>query len=102
MNKKIIKSIVPLLLLITIGNVSIAMGDGIIINDETFSFINKENNILLNFDSSFEIENDNDDKNYELRGLKYNPLNLKIYIDNEYHVIKRLRDIIYCRLESCL
>ena len=67
MNKKIVKIIIPLFLLVTIGTVSIAKTEGIIINDETFLFDNKENNILLNFDSNFEIENNNNDKDYELR-----------------------------------
>ncbi len=42
MNNKIIKIIIPLLLLVTIGTVSFALSEGILINDETFSFINKE------------------------------------------------------------
>ena len=67
MNKKIVKIIIPLFLLVTIGTVSIAKTEGIIINDETFLFDNKENNILLNFDSNFEVENNNNDKDYELR-----------------------------------
>ena len=67
MNNKIIKIIIPLLLLVTIGTVSFALSEGILINDETFSFINKEEKIFSNFDSEFEVTNNSNNENNELK-----------------------------------
>ena len=63
----IIKIIIPLLLILTIGSISFAKSNGIVINDETFKLDKKENNTLLNFDSNFEIEKENNDNNYDLK-----------------------------------
>lgn len=63
----IIKIIIPLLLILTIGSISFAKSNGILINDETFSLDRKENNTLLNFDSNFKIEKENNDNNYNLK-----------------------------------
>ena len=67
MNKKIIKIIIPLLLILTIGSISFAKSNGILINDETFLLDKKENNTLLNFNSNFKIEKQNNDNNYDLK-----------------------------------
>ena len=67
MRRKIIKIIIPLLLILTIGSISFAKSNGILINDETFSLDRKENNTLLNFDSNFKIEKENNDNNYNLK-----------------------------------
>lgn len=67
MNNKIIKIIIPFLLLVTIGTVSFALSEGILINDETFSFINKEEKIFSNFDSEFEVTNNSNNENNELK-----------------------------------
>lgn len=67
MNKKIIKIFIPFLLILTVGCISFAKSNGILINDETFLLDKKEKNTLLNFDSNFEIEEDNNDNNYDLK-----------------------------------
>lgn len=67
MRRKIIKIIIPLLLILTIGSISFAKSNGILINDETFLLDRKENNTLLNFDSNFKIEKENNDNNYDLK-----------------------------------
>lgn len=67
MNNKLIKIIIPLLLLVMIGNISFALTGGILINNETFSFINKEEKLRSNFDSNYDITSNSDDKNYELK-----------------------------------
>lgn len=67
MKRKIIKIIIPLLLILTIGSISFAKSNGILINDETFLLDRKENNTLLNFDSNFKIEKENNDNNYDLK-----------------------------------
>ncbi len=67
MNKKIIKIFIPFLLILTVGCISFAKSNGILINDETFLLDKKEKNTLLNFDSNFEFEEDNNDNNYDLK-----------------------------------
>lgn len=67
MNKKIVKIFILVFLIIAIANVSNASKEKIIIDDNTFSFTNKENDLLSNFDSSFEIEKNNTNKNHELK-----------------------------------
>ena len=67
MRRKIIKIIIPLLLILTIGSISFAKSNGILINDETFLLDKKENNTLLNFNSNFKIEKQNNDNNYDLK-----------------------------------
>lgn len=67
MRGKIIKIFIPLLLILTIGSISFAKSNGILINDETFLLDKKENNTLLNFDSNFEIEKENNDNNSDLK-----------------------------------
>ena len=67
MIRKIIKIIIPLLLILTIGSISFAKSNGILINDETFLLDKKENNTLLNFNSNFKIEKQNNDNNYDLK-----------------------------------
>jgi len=66
-NKIIIKIIVALLFMCVIGTVSFAVAQKILINDETFSFINKEKKIFSNFDSDYEIKSSSNNENYELR-----------------------------------
>lgn len=58
MNSKIIKAIAGSLLFATVGTMSYARISGIIINDETFSLKNKNDNISLNFDSDYDITNE--------------------------------------------
>lgn len=67
MNKKIVKIFILVFLIIAIANVSNASKEKIIIDDNTFSFTDKENDLLSNFDSSFEIEKNNTNKNHELK-----------------------------------
>ena len=67
MKKKIIKIIVSFLLLITIGTSSLAVTDGISINEETFIFNNNKNNILTNFNTEYSISKIEDDENSELK-----------------------------------
>lgn len=67
MNKKFIKIIISLLLIMTIGTTSFALDENILINDETFSFINKDEKILSYFDNNYNIISENDDKNYETK-----------------------------------
>lgn len=67
MNKKIVKIFILVFLIVAIANVSNASKEKIIIDDNTFSFTDKENDLLSNFDSSFEIEKNNTNKNHELK-----------------------------------
>ena len=67
MKKKIIKIIVSFLLLITIGTSSLAVTDGISINEETFIFNNNKNNILTKFNTEYSISKIEDDENSELK-----------------------------------
>lgn len=62
MIKKIIKIIIPLIIIIVISNISSA----ITTNKETLSFINKEEMITSNFDKKYEIYTDTDEENNEL------------------------------------
>lgn len=64
--KKIIKIIIPLLFMILIGTISLAITSGININNETFSFVNKEEMLISNFDKKYEITSNNNDTDYEL------------------------------------
>ena len=57
MKNKIIKITIPLLLITTLGTNSLAITKKIIINDETFSFVNKEEKLSSNFDNRYEISN---------------------------------------------
>ena len=68
MTKKIKKIIAVLLLLaITIGSSSLAITKKLLINDDTFSFNVKEEKILSNFDDSYNISNNNDTSDNELK-----------------------------------
>lgn len=66
MKKSIIKIVIPLLFITAIGTISLAITNGITINDDTFSFINKEEMLISNFDSKYEISSNNNDSNYAL------------------------------------
>ena len=66
LKKKIIKIIIPLLFIIVIGTISLAITNGININNETFSFVNKEELLTSNFDKKYEITSNNNDIDYEL------------------------------------
>ena len=64
--KNIIKIVIPLLFIIVIGTISLAITNGININKETFSFINKEEMLTSNFDKKYEITSNKNNTNYEL------------------------------------
>ena len=57
---KIIKIIVIFIIIILIGTVSLAESKDLIINDETFSFNSKQENISSNFNTEYGISNNND------------------------------------------
>lgn len=63
MKKSIIKIVIPLLFITAIGTISLAITNGITINNDTFSFINKEEMLISNFDSKYEISSNNNDSN---------------------------------------
>lgn len=67
MNKKNIRIIVSFLLLVAIGTNSLAVTDGISINEETFIFDNKNNNILTNFNNEYSVSNNKNDEKSELK-----------------------------------
>lgn len=67
MNNKLIKIIIILLLLVAVGTISFALTEGILINDETFLFINKEEKTFSDFDSEYEITSNSKDENYKLK-----------------------------------
>ena len=66
LRKNIIKIIIPLLFAMVIGTISLAITNGINTNNETFSFINKEEMIISNFDKKYEITANKNDTDYEL------------------------------------
>ncbi len=63
---KILISVI-LLLFISMGTITFALKDKLMINDETFSLDNKRKNISSNFDNSFEIEYDDKNENHDLK-----------------------------------
>lgn len=65
-NKKIIKIVIPLLTII-IGTYSFATTQKIVINEETFTFDNKNKNIASKFDNNYEITDKYTDENLELK-----------------------------------
>ena len=67
MNKKNIRIIVSFLLLVAIGTNSLAVTDGISINEETFIFDNKNNKILTNFNNEYSVSNNKNDEKSELK-----------------------------------
>ena len=67
MNKKIIKVVATFLILASIENISLAITDGININDETLLSSNKNNNIATMFDSEYDVSSNIDDKDSELK-----------------------------------
>lgn len=67
MDKKIIMIVVSFLLLVTIGTNSLAITNGISINEETFTFNNKNNNILTSFSNEYSISNNKNDEKSELK-----------------------------------
>lgn len=67
MNKKYIKIIVSFLLIVAIGTNSLAVTNGISINEETFIFDNKNNNILANFNDDYSVSNNKNDEKSELK-----------------------------------
>lgn len=67
MNKKIIKVVAIFLILTAIENTSQAITNGININDETFLFSNKNNDIATMFDSEYNVSSNIDEKNSELK-----------------------------------
>ena len=69
MKKKIIKIVVPLLLFIIIGTISFSKTNEFVINDETFSFNNKDKQISSKFDSSYNISSDSDLEHEEEKQL---------------------------------
>lgn len=66
-NKKIIIIIILIVFMIVIETISFAITNRIIINNDTLSFVNKEEILLSNFDKKYEIKTDIDDDNYELK-----------------------------------
>lgn len=66
MKKEIIKIAIPLLLITTMGTSSLAITSRLLINNETFSFINKEEKISSKFDSKYNITNNDDSIDYQL------------------------------------
>lgn len=67
MNKKIKRLIVPLVILAILGTTSFAAINGIIINDETFLKFNKEKTLLSNFDKSYDVENNLENEDSEIK-----------------------------------
>lgn len=63
MNKKYIRIIVSFLLLIIIGTNSLAIS----INEKTFMFSNKNNNILANFNNEYNVSSNENEENSELK-----------------------------------
>lgn len=63
MNKKYIRIIVSFLLLIIIGTNSLAIS----MNEETFIFSNKNNNILANFNNEYNVSSNENEENSELK-----------------------------------
>ena len=66
MKNRIVKIAIPLLLSATLTTSSLAITNRILINSDTFSFINKDEELLSNFDSEYEISNDHDIENEDL------------------------------------
>lgn len=67
MNKKIKRLIVPLVILAILGTTSFAAINGIVINDETFLKFNKEKTLLSNFDKSYDVENNLENEDSEIK-----------------------------------
>lgn len=67
MNKKIKRLIVLLVILAILGTTSFAAINGIIINDETFLKFNKEKTLLSNFDKSYDVENNLENEDSEIK-----------------------------------
>ncbi len=67
MNKKIKRLIVLLLILAILGTTSFAAINGIVINDETFLKFNKEKTLLSNFDKSYDVENNLENEDSEIK-----------------------------------
>lgn len=67
MNKKIKRLIVPLVILAILGTTSLAAINGIVINDETFLKFNKEKTLLSNFDKSYDVENNLENEDSEIK-----------------------------------
>ena len=63
MRSKFIMTCIIILLLVSIGTDSIA----IVINKDTFMFMNKKNNIASYFDKKFEVTNSQEDEDEELK-----------------------------------
>ena len=66
MKKGIIKIAILLLLMTIIGTNSLAIDSRILINNETFSFTNKEEKISSKFDSKYNITNNDNNIDYQL------------------------------------
>ena len=67
MNKKIKRLIVLLVILAILGTTSFAAINGIVINDETFLKFNKEKTLLSNFDKSYDVENNLENEDSEIK-----------------------------------
>lgn len=67
MNKKIKRLIVLLVILAIFGTTSFAAINGIVINDETFLKFNKEKTLLSNFDKSYDVENNLENEDSEIK-----------------------------------
>ncbi len=70
LKKNIIKIVIPLLFTIVIGTISLAITNGININNETFLFVNKEEMLTSNFDKKYEITSNKNDTDYETEEIK--------------------------------
>ncbi len=66
MKRKVIKIASLLLSIIIVSTHSLAMSDKILINNDTFKLINKEEKIMSNFDSKYEISGDSYNENTDL------------------------------------
>lgn len=65
MKNKIVKIISLLIIFIIIENIVYAATSELIINDETFSFNKKDEDVFLNFDNNYSVENDNEENNQD-------------------------------------
>ena len=67
MKKRIIKIVVTFFILIAIENISTASTEGFIINEDTFVFDNKNNDIETMFSSEYEVSTDMNSEDIELK-----------------------------------
>ncbi len=69
MKKEIIKIAISLLLITTMGTSSLAITRKLLVNNETFSFIDKEEKISSKFDSKYNITNNDNGVDYQLERI---------------------------------